>query len=119
MYIIFMINKTKNMNIILKITGKTEEQFQNNLENFLNVAAVICNGGYLPEEHYRERLYFKEPESKRYQLSALNNHWLNIKEEKRTYIIVEFNFRYDSAFQHKTTITNLMATWFDYVEIIE
>lgn len=62
--------------------------------------------------------YFKKDNCSRYQLSPYNDHWFNIKEEKETYIIGEFNSRYDRDLKRKEAITQFMVA-FDYVEMIQ
>ena len=109
----------------LKITGRTKEQFDFNLESFLNISAMICLWGKIPtkddvkEAECLGRWWYKEKDNNRYQLSSTNNDWLNVRKEGENYIIVEFNFRYDSQFEKKKAITNLMLTFYDFVALVD
>ncbi|MEK6829077.1 MAG: hypothetical protein AABY15_03040 [Nanoarchaeota archaeon] len=110
----------------LKITGNTEERFNNNLKSFLNVATMICLKGNVPTQKDIDqaealgRWWTLEEKNKRYQiLGSVNDNWLNIRESGVNYIIVEFNFRYDIDSQKKKAISNLMLAFFDFVEKVD
>lgn len=108
----------------LKITGRNKDNFDKNLTDFLNVATMICLQGTIPTEYYIKEAknlgywWFRENDSRFELLKAINNHKLIIRNEGENFIIVEFNIRYDYDGKKKTTISELMLAWFDFVEHI-
>jgi hypothetical protein len=107
----------------VRITGRTKEQFQSNLERFLNVATFISLSGSIPTQREIDnasttgRWWYRDGD--RFQLLGIaNNDWLNIRAEEELQMDVEFNYRYDIQSRKKKAITALMLAFFDFVLII-
>ncbi|MCU0337872.1 MAG: hypothetical protein MUF12_08480 [Sediminibacterium sp.] len=108
----------------LRISGRSEEQFNENLVSFLNVSTFICLRGTIPKQWDIDkaetggRWWTKEAHNRRFNiLGIVNDNWLNIRKEGENFIVVEFNFRYDRHFEKKKSISNLMLAFFDFVSI--
>lgn len=107
------------MKLEMRISGKNAYQFQQNLQNFVNLACLISLKGTIPTQKDIEdaptmgRWWYRDGD--KYQLPGI---WLNIRAEGETYMDVEFNYRYDIQSVRKKAITALMLATFDFVTII-
>jgi hypothetical protein len=107
----------------IKITGRSQKVFENNLTHFLNLSTMIIRRGEIPTKSDIDNAeqygmwWYKDLHDRYQLLPVTNDYWLNVIGQGDNYIIVEYNFRYDRGLK-KETITNLMGAWFDFVEIL-
>lgn len=108
----------------LKITGTSAERLESNLKNILSVATLVCLKGYIPSEQDIEeaetkgRWYIQDSETRYNLVPMANDYWANIKEKGEHFIVLEFNVRYDGNGKKKDSLSNLILSWFDYVELV-
>ncbi len=105
----------------LKIFGRNEKRFEENLKDVLSVATLVCSRGYVPTkldieqaEQYGRWYTLDLPD--RYNLLPMSNdYWGNIRGRGENYIIIEFNVRYDGDNAKKLSLSNLLLAWFPCV----
>lgn len=110
----------------LKLTTQTNEGLKQIFQRILVTASIIVQRGNLPTneeinepDRFGRYPYKDEHKDNTYQLCGSNSDWLNVREETDNYIIFEFNFRYDGKNNKKNTMSNVILTWFENVEILE
>lgn len=86
--------------MLLKITGRSPELFQENLTAVLNIATVFCQGGYIPTEQEQDDpeghgRYWRREDQRFHLFPSANNHWAHVQEETETSIVLSFRYRYD------------------------
>jgi hypothetical protein len=85
--------------MLLKIVGKSEEEFQWHLNSILNIATVVLGRGRLPTDietstpEQNGRYWFRE-ENRFHLYPIANDYWANIREESGTHIALYFSCRY-------------------------
>jgi len=102
----------------IKIVGKTEEDLKSLIERIMNLAHVAVNAGRIPDkadmEHPEQSGMYWYEENRRYHLLPIgNNHWANVRERGDSFIVVEFNYRYDKNRELMNTLSRLILCIFE------
>lgn len=87
--------------MLLKITGRNPERFQENLTAILNIATVLCQRGHIPTDIEQSdppkhgRYWWREGQDRFHLYSMSNDYWAHIEDEGETLITLSFRYRYD------------------------
>lgn len=88
--------------MLLKITGKNAELFQENLTAVLNIATVFCQRGHIPtpdeQTNAQQHGRYWWREGKKINLYSMGNDfwaWVQDGSEMETSVTLWFTYRYD------------------------
>ena len=111
--------------MLLKIKGKNQEMFEETVTKVMNIACVAFRKGSIPteedmQEPQRTALYwYKNIPDNRFELfQQSNNHHAFIKESGENFIVIQFHSRRDSDGVQVTSLSNLIVSLFDEVELV-
>jgi hypothetical protein len=115
------------INRYIKINFSTKEQRNERLEEVLNLITLICHKGYIPndlnieEKDIRGQWWIVDDrDSKKFNIiGASNNNWATIRRETSNMVILDYVTRYDIEFEKEKAVKQLLAAFFDYVEIVD
>ncbi len=89
----------------IRITGRNETHFKNNLNNALNIASLIARGGSMPDpgdlkQNETRGVWFRKSDDfNGYVLfPSVNSHFAYVRGQDLFGVEVEFTYRYDSEY---------------------
>ena len=108
---------------MIKITGHSPENLQENIERVMNLACVAFRRGAMPSDYDIDTaatrgLFWTKVDGIYHLLPTANNAMAFVREYETAYVVIEFHYRYDSDRKHEKALDELMAVFFDCVSIV-
>jgi hypothetical protein len=109
--------------MLVKIKGHSPERLEKNITAVMNVAAVICMKGYIPNSYDIRQpetsgKYWYERDGTYELFPSANNDKAFVRAKDENSITVEFYCRYDYDNQKKDALSAVINAFFMDVELV-